>query len=146
MARSHDQIATVSQSLAAISFLVPGYDEGLVFFRDGLGFDVVEDTDLGHGKRWVVVAPVGRRGAALILAVPSDRRQRERIGDQTGGRVGYFLHTTDFETDFRALRARGVKFVEKPRRERYGRVAVFVDPWGGKWDLIQPADDDGDAA
>ena len=127
----------MSQSLAAISFLVPGYDEGLVFFRDGLGFDVVEDTDLGQGKRWVVVAPASRRGAAIILAVPGNRRQRERIGDQTGGRVGYFLHTTDFDTDFRALRARGVKFVEEPRRERYGRVAVFVDPWGGKWDLIQ---------
>ena len=69
--------------------------------------------------------------------MPGDLRQRERIGDQTGGGVGYFLHTTDFEADFRALKARGVKFLEEPRSERYGRVAVFVDPWGGKWDLIQ---------
>jgi len=130
----------VIDRLSAIAFLVPSYEEGLSFFSGVLGFEVVEDTDLGHNKRWVAVAPPGGRGAALILAVPGDRRQRTRIGDQTGGRVGYFLLTNDFETDYMALRGRGVRFLEEPRRERYGRVAVFVDPWGGKWDLLQPTD------
>ena len=125
-------------SLSAIAFLVPTYEEGLSFFCDVLGFEVVEDTDLGHNKRWVALAPAGGRGATLIIVVPHDRRQRARIGDQTGGRVGYFLVTSDFRTDYEALRARGVRFLEEPRRERYGRVAVFVDPWGGKWDLLQP--------
>ena len=133
-------------SLAAVAFLVPSYDEGLGFFRDGLGFEVVEDTDLGQNKRWVAVAPPGGRGATLILAVPSDRRQRARIGDQTGGRVGYFLLTNDFHTDYEVLRARGVRFLEEPRSEPYGRVAVFVDPWEGKWDLLEPTSGDGDVA
>jgi catechol 2,3-dioxygenase-like lactoylglutathione lyase family enzyme len=106
----------VLHSLAAVAFLVPSYDEGLGFFRDGLGFEVVEDTDLGQNKRWVAVAPLGGRGATLILAVPSDRRQRARIGDQTGGRVGYFLLTNDFHTDYEVLRARGVRFLEEPQR------------------------------
>jgi catechol 2,3-dioxygenase-like lactoylglutathione lyase family enzyme len=130
----------VIHSLSAIAFLVPNYEEGLSFFCDMLGFEVVEDADLGHDKRWVAVAPAGGRGATLILAVPGDRRQRARIGDQTGGRVGYFLLTSDFQTDHETLRARGVRFLEEPRQERYGRVAVFVDPWGGKWDLLQPTD------
>ena len=82
--------------LAAVTFLVPDYDEGLAFFRDALGFAVVEDTPLGEGKRWVVVAPPGGEGASLVLAVPVGKCQRARLGDQTGGRVGFFLHTTDF--------------------------------------------------
>jgi catechol 2,3-dioxygenase-like lactoylglutathione lyase family enzyme len=126
------------RSLAAISLLVPDYDEGLAFFERALGFTVAEDVPLGGDKRWVVVAPSGGAGAKIILAVPGDKRQRERIGDQTGGRVGYFLLTDDFQTDYAAMRARGVTFVEAPRSERYGTVAVFVDPWGGKWDLLQP--------
>jgi catechol 2,3-dioxygenase-like lactoylglutathione lyase family enzyme len=109
----------VLYSLAAVAFLVPSYDEGLSFFRDGLGFEVVEDTHLGQNKRWVVVAPPGGRGATLILAVPADRRQRARIGDQTGGSVGYFLFTNDFQTDYEVLRARGVRFLEDPRSERW---------------------------
>ena len=127
-------------SVSAITFLVPSYDEGLSFFCNVLGFEIVEDTDLGHDKRWVAVAPAGGRGATLILAVPGDARQWARIGDQTGGRVGYFLLTSDFQTDYETLRARRVRFLEEPRRESYGRVAVFVDPWGGKWDLLQPTD------
>jgi catechol 2,3-dioxygenase-like lactoylglutathione lyase family enzyme len=130
----------VIHSLSAIAFLVPSYVEGLSFFCDVLGFEVVRDTDLGHDKRWIAVAPAGGRGATLILAVPGDRRQRARIGDQTGGRVGYFLLTSDFQTDYETLRAHGVRFLEEPRREPYGQVAVFVDPWGGKWDLLQPTD------
>ena len=109
------------------------------FFEGALGFTVEEDAPLGAERRWVVVSPPGA-GARIVLAVPSDERQRARIGDQTGGRVGYFLLTDDFHVDYAALRARGVKFLEAPRRERYGMVAVFVDPWGGKWDLLQPTD------
>jgi catechol 2,3-dioxygenase-like lactoylglutathione lyase family enzyme len=127
------------QSLAAVTVLVPSYDEGLAYFRDVLGLAVLEDTPLGPNKRWVVVAPSKEAGTALVLAVPSDDRQRTRVGDQAGGRVGFFLHTTDFYSDYEALRVRGVKFLETPRREPYGLVAVFVDPWGGKWDLLQPA-------
>jgi catechol 2,3-dioxygenase-like lactoylglutathione lyase family enzyme len=127
------------QTLAAVTILVPNYDEGLAFFRDVLGFAVIEDRELGPNKRWVVLTPSRGAGAALLLAVPADERQRTRIGDQTGGRVGFFLCTTDFHGDYETLLRRGVSFLEAPRREPYGLVAVFVDPWGGKWDLLQPA-------
>ena len=128
------------RSLAAVTFLVPSYEDGLAFFRDVLGFAVLEDAPLAESKRWVVVAPSAGAGAALVLAVPSDERQRTRVGDQTGGRVGFFLHSDDFWKDYENLLRRGVTFLEKPRHEPYGVVAVFVDPWGGKWDLLQPAD------
>lgn len=74
-----------------------------------------------------------------MLAIPSNEGQRARVGDQTGGRVGFFLHSEDFWTDYERLRKRGLKFLETPRGEAYGLVAVFLDPWGGKWDLLQPA-------
>jgi catechol 2,3-dioxygenase-like lactoylglutathione lyase family enzyme len=125
------------QSLAAVTVLVPSYDDGLAFFRDILGFAVLEDTPLTPTKRWIVVAPSLGAGAALVLAVPSDERQRARVGDQTGGRVGYFLHSGDFWGDYENLLQRGVNFLETPRSEPYGLVAVFLDPWGGKWDLLQ---------
>jgi catechol 2,3-dioxygenase-like lactoylglutathione lyase family enzyme len=128
------------RSLGAVTFLVPSYEDGLAFFRDVLGLVVLEDAPLAESKRWVVVAPSTGAGAALVLAVPSDERQRTRVGDQTGGRVGFFLHSDDFWKDYENLLRRGVTFLEKPRRESYGVVAVFVDPWGGKWDLLQPAD------
>jgi catechol 2,3-dioxygenase-like lactoylglutathione lyase family enzyme len=134
------------ESLFAISLLVPDYDVGLAFFRGALGFTVEEDIDLGAGKRWVVVASPGGGGARIVLAAPGDERQRARIGDQTGGRVGYFLLTDSFENDYAAMRARGVAFLEAPRKERYGTVAVFVDPWGGRWDLLQPAGVNGEKA
>ena len=127
------------QSLAAVTVLVPSYDDGLAFFRDVLGFVVLEDTPLAAPKRWVVVAPAPGAGSVMVLAIPSDERQRARIGDQTGGRVGFFLHSDNFWRDYENLLGRGVNFLEKPRREPYGLVVVFVDPWGGKWDLLQPA-------
>jgi catechol 2,3-dioxygenase-like lactoylglutathione lyase family enzyme len=129
------------QSLAAVTVLVPSYDDGLAFFRDVLGFAVLADTPLSSTKRWVVVAPSAGAGAALVLAVPSDERQRARVGDQTGGRVGFFLHSGDFWEDYQNMVGRGVNFLETPRREPYGLVAVFVDPWGGKWDLLQTANE-----
>ena len=127
------------QSLAAVTILVPSYEDGLAFFRDVLGFAVLADTPLSPSKRWVVVAPSRAAGAALVLAVPSGERQRTRLGDQTGGRVGLFFHSGDFWADYERLRKRGVKFLETPRSELDGLVAVFVDPWGGKWDLLQRA-------
>jgi catechol 2,3-dioxygenase-like lactoylglutathione lyase family enzyme len=127
------------QSLAGVTILVPSYEDGLIFFRDVLGFAVLEDTPLSPNKRWVVVAPSTGAGAALVLAIPSDERQRTRVGDQTGGRVGFFLRSGDFWADYEKLLGRGVSFLETPRSEAYGLVAVFVDPWGGKWDLLQPA-------
>ena len=127
------------QSLAAVTVLVPSYEDGLAFFRGILGFGVLEDSPLSPNKRWVVVAPSPGAGAALVLAIPSDERQRTRVGDQTGGRVGFFLHSGDFWVDYENLLGRGVNFLETPRREPYGLVAVFVDPWGGKWDLLQTA-------
>ena len=127
------------RSLAAVTVLVPDYDDGLAFFRDILGFEVLEDTQLSAAKRWIVVNPSRGAGAALVLAVPTDERQTARVGDQTGGRVGFFLHSGDFWADYERLRKRGLKFLETPRLETYGIVAVFLDPWGGKWDLLQPA-------
>jgi len=134
----------MDQRIAAVTVLVPSYEEGLAFFRDVMGFAVLEDTPLEANKRWIVVAPSQDEGAALVLAVASDEPQRARVGDQTGGRVGFFLHTADFWGDYRTMRARGVRFLETPRPELYGLVAVFLDPWGGKWDLVQPADRTGD--
>jgi putative peptidoglycan lipid II flippase len=134
------------QSLAAVTVLVPSYDDGLAFFRDVLGFAVLEDTSLSPNKRWVVVAASPGAGAALVLAVPTDERQRARVGNQTGGRVGFFVHSADFWADYEKLLGRGVNFLETPRREAYGLVAVFVDPWGGKWDLLQPASGAGEVS
>src|ERR1700691_2872588 len=127
------------RSLAAVTVLVPSYDDGLAFFRDVLGFALLEDTQLPPTERWIVVAPSPRAGDALVLAIPSNERQRSRVGDQTGGRVGFFLHSGDFWADYERLRKRGLKILETPRVEAYWLVAVFLDPWGGKWDLLQPA-------
>lgn len=128
----------MTQSLAAVAFLAPDYDSAIAWFRDALGFDLLVDEPMGPDKRWVVVAPPGGAGARLVIARASDAAQRAAIGAAAGGRVGYFLETDDFTRDYAAMQARGVRFLEAPRREAYGVVAVFVDPWGGKWDLLQP--------
>ncbi len=128
----------MTQSLAAVAFLVPDYDDAIAWFRGALGFDLIEDAPLGPDKRWVVVAPPGNSGARLVLARAADALQRAAIGAAAGGRVAYFLETDNFDRDHEAMRARGVHFLESPRREAYGVVAVFADPWGGRWDLIQP--------
>jgi catechol 2,3-dioxygenase-like lactoylglutathione lyase family enzyme len=127
----------VTPELAAVTVLVRDYDEALDYYVHTLGFERVEDTDLGNGKRWVVVAPSGARGAALLLARAATPEQAARVGDQTGGRVFLFLHTSDFARDYETLRARGVPFVEEPRNEPYGTVAVFTDLYGNRWDLVQ---------
>ena len=127
---------TPTLTLATVTLVVPDYDAGIAFYRDALGFDLVEDTDLGGGKRWVVVAP--QNGAALLLAKATDEDQHAAIGNQTGGRVAFFLHTDDFADTHARFVAAGVNFLESPRHEPYGSVAVFSDPFGNRWDLIEP--------
>ena len=127
------------QSIATIALLVPDYADGLDFYVGRLGFELIEDGDLGGGKRWVRVRPAGASGVTLLLAKAANAKQRAAIGNQTGGRVGFFLETDDFARDHAAMTAAGVVFLEEPRREAYGQVAVFTDPFGNTWDLIQPA-------
>ena len=125
--------------LALVTLVVDDYDEAIGFYTGKLGFDLVEDTPLVDGNRWVVVAPPGSTGTRVLLAEAASPTQRERVGDQTGGRVAFFLHTEEFERDHEQLRAAGVTFVETPRHEPYGTVAVFEDLYGNRWDLIEPA-------
>ncbi|MGI5451972.1 VOC family protein [Streptomyces sp. CA-249302] len=117
------------------------YDEAVRFYTEALGFRLVEDTPRPDGSRWVVVEPSAEgQGTALLLARAKGDVQRGRVGDQTGGRVGFFLHTDDFARDHARMLAAGVTFLEQPRHESYGSVAVFQDLYGNRWDLLQPAD------
>ncbi|MEV8424789.1 VOC family protein [Streptomyces niveus] len=124
--------------IALVTLVVRDYDEAIAFYTGSLGFDLVEDTDRGDGSRWVVVRPPGGEGA-LLLARAADDAQRGRVGSQTGGRVGFFLHTDDFARDHARMVVAGVRFLEEPRHEPYGSVAVFEDLYGNRWDLLQPA-------
>lgn len=126
------------QTLAHIAIVVRNYDEAIAFYTGVLGFHLVEDTNLGAGKRWVLVAPPGSVGTNLLLAQAASPEQSSRIGNQTGGRVFLFLHTNDFWRDYRELQAKHVEFVREPKDEPYGTVAVFKDLYGNLWDLIQP--------
>ncbi|HRK87987.1 MAG TPA: VOC family protein [Anaerolineales bacterium] len=128
----------MKQSLAHITYLVRDYDEAIEFFIGKLQFDLIEDTPLSETKRWVLVRPRGGSGSALLLAQADAPEQAQAIGNQTGGRVFLFLHTDDFWRDYNAMRSRGVQFMEEPREEEYGTVAVFIDFYGNKWDLLQP--------
>jgi catechol 2,3-dioxygenase-like lactoylglutathione lyase family enzyme len=125
--------------LGAVTLLVRDYDEAIAYFTSVLGFKLVGDTDQGAGKRWVVVAPPHAQvaSAQVLLAKAVTPEQVARIGDQAGGRVFLFLQTDDFARDHAAMLARGVRFLEQPRREPYGSVAVFTDLYGNKWDLLQ---------
>jgi catechol 2,3-dioxygenase-like lactoylglutathione lyase family enzyme len=127
----------MGQTLGYVTFVVREYDEAITFFTQALGFTLIEDTDLGQGKRWVLVAPADAVGTRLLLARAATPEQATRIGNQTGGRVFLFLHTDDFWRDYRAMKQRGVIFRETPREEIYGTVAVFEDLYGNKWDLLQ---------
>jgi catechol 2,3-dioxygenase-like lactoylglutathione lyase family enzyme len=128
----------MTQQLANIALVVAEYDEAIAWYTQVLGFTLLQDIDMGDGKRWVRVAPPGSNGGtALLLAQANTEAQRTRIGDQVGGRVGFFLHTDDFARDHAAMSERGVRFAEEPRHEPYGTVAVFVDLYGNRWDLVQ---------
>jgi predicted enzyme related to lactoylglutathione lyase len=124
--------------VAFFSLLVPDYDEALAFFLP-LGFDLREDSDLGGGKRWVRIGLPGA-GTEILLARAVGPDQQAAVGRQGGGRVWLFLETEDFDRDLATFNAAGVAFESPPRDEPYGRVAVFRDPWGNRWDLIAFAD------
>ncbi|MGI2032765.1 VOC family protein [Rhizobium panacihumi] len=127
-------------SLFLVTLVVHDYDRAKAFYCDALGFDCLEDTPQPDGKRWLVVRPNGGEGASLLLAQAASESQKAAIGRQTGGRVGFFLKTDDFARDHAAMLAKGVVFLEQPRHEIYGTVAVFTDPYGNSWDLIEHAD------
>ncbi|OZB54197.1 MAG: extradiol dioxygenase [Stenotrophomonas sp. 14-69-23] len=127
----------MNRRIALVTVGVADYDEAIAWYTGKLGFQLLQDVDQGH-KRWVVVGPAEGGGAALLLARASDEAQRSRIGNQTGGRVGFFLHTDDFHRDHAAMLAAGVQFLEAPREEPYATVAVFRDLYGNTWDLLEP--------
>ncbi len=126
----------IARALAMVTIVVPDYAAGQAFFVGVLGFTLVEDTDLGAGKRWVVVSC--GEGARMLLARAVDEVQTAAIGRQAGGRVGFFLHTDDIAASEGLLRERGVEIEAPVRRESYGAVLVFRDPFGNRWDLIEP--------
>lgn len=126
----------MAQYIGRVALVVRDYDEAIAFYTGALGFDLIEDTDLGNGKRWVLVRPPGEGGTCLLLAKAANPEQAARVGDQTGGRVFLFLHTDDFWRDYETMRGRGVRFREAPRREAYGMVVMFEDLYGNRWDLL----------
>lgn len=127
----------MTQHLGALALLVHDYDDAIAWFTGTLGFELIEDTALTPGKRWVVVAPPGSREARLLLARAADDTQIALVGRQGGGRVWLFLHTDDFASDHARMSAAGVRFLEEPRHEPYGSVAVFEDLYGNRWDLLE---------
>jgi len=124
--------------ISAVALVVPDYQDGIDFYVGKLGFDLIENTEIGPDKRWVLVAPPGGE-TRLLLAKASGTEQEAAIGNQTGGRVGFFLHVDDFAKTHATMIQAEVTFEEDPRQEPYGMVAVFRDPWGNRWDLLGPA-------
>jgi len=127
----------MNRRIALTTLVVADYDEAIAWYTGALGFSLIDDIDQGD-KRWVVVGPGDGSAAALLLARASNDEQRARIGNQTGGRAGFFLNTDDFRRDHAAMTARGVVFLETPREEVYATVAVFRDLYGNTWDLLEP--------
>lgn len=127
----------MKQQLSAVALLVRDYDEAIAWYTGILGFDLVEDTDLGEGKRWVRVRPRGAQETCLLLAKASGEQQESHVGSQAGGRVMLFLDTDNFARDYAAYLAQSVEFEGEPRHEPYGTVAVFKDLYGNRWDLIE---------
>ena len=130
---------SVRQFLSRIAILVHEYDDAIRYYTEVLGFVLLEDVRLSATKRWVVVAPPGAKETGMLLARAATDEQRAAVGRQGGGRVFLFLATDDFDRDYAELSRRGVPFSGPPRDEVYGRVAVFEDLYGNRWDLIEPA-------
>ncbi|MBX9668318.1 MAG: VOC family protein [Candidatus Obscuribacterales bacterium] len=131
----------MKQSIGLVALVVRDYDEALAFYVGELGFQLIEDSYVpAQDKRWVVVAPPGSKESRLLLARASSDEQSTRIGNQTGGRVFLFLYTDDFWRDFKSYKQKGIVFVRQPKEEPYGTVAVFKDPYGNLWDLVQTKD------
>ncbi len=127
----------MKRSISYVTLLVQDYDDAIAFFTRILPFDLVEDRKLSETKRWVLVAPTGGVGTSLLLAEPNTEEQRSALGEQCGGRVAFFLETDDFDSDYRRMKEKGVIFTESPRDESYGKVVVFTDISGNRWDLLQ---------
>ncbi|MDN3701986.1 VOC family protein [Vibrio artabrorum] len=127
----------VQQQIGNVALVVENYDDAIEFYTQKLQFTLVEDTDLGGGKRWVQVSPPNSNGTNLLLAQASTEEQSKAVGNQTGGRVFLFLRTNDFWRDYELMKSNGVVFLEAPRVEEYGTVVVFQDLYGTKWDLLQ---------
>jgi catechol 2,3-dioxygenase-like lactoylglutathione lyase family enzyme len=126
------------QRIAHIAIVVKDYDEAIEFYTQKLDFTILEDTIIDEKKRWVMVAPPGAKECCLLLAKAANERQRESIGNQTGGRVGFFLFTDDFWRDYNKMTDRKIGFIRPPTEFEYGTVAVFEDLYGNIWDLIEP--------
>jgi hypothetical protein len=123
-------------TLGMIAIVIDEYDLAISHYVNDLGFELIEDTEMTPEKRWVVVSP-SKNGARILLAKAANEKQKSAIGNSTGGRVGFFLYTTNFSETFQAYISRGIKFIESPRQETYGQVVVFQDKYGNKWDLIE---------
>jgi len=130
--------SSMTKTIATMTLVVADYDAAITFYRDRLGFAVLADTDMGGGKRWVVIGPADGAGARLLLAKADGPVQDKAVGNQTGGRVMGFIETDDFARSHAEMVAQGITFLEAPRHEPYGWVAVFADLYGNKWDLIEP--------
>ena len=135
-------MTNAQQHIGSIALVVKDYDDAIEFYTQKLNFELVEDTDLGDGKRWVLISPPNSNRANssrtnLLLAKATTPEQMSAIGNQTGGRVFLFLHTNDFWRDYELMQKNGVNFNEQPRVEEYGTVVVFEDLYGNKWDLLQ---------
>ena len=123
--------------LGMITVVVDDYDSAIDYYTTALGFTLVEDTKMSEVKRWVVVAPDANQGAALLLAQAASPEQTAAIGNQSGGRVMFFLYTDNFDRDYAHMAKHNVAFMEEPRQEEFGKVVVFADKYGNKWDFIE---------
>lgn len=128
------------QRIAHITLVVEDYDDAIEFYTQKLDFLLLEDTKLSDEKRWVMLAPKGAKECCLLLAKAANERQSKSIGNQTGGRVGFFLFTDDFWRDYNIMKDRQINFVRPPETFEYGTVAVFEDLYGNLWDFIEPSE------
>ncbi|TBR38823.1 MULTISPECIES: VOC family protein [Dyella] len=127
----------MQQFIGGVALVVADYAAAIAWYTGVAGFELIEDIDMGEGKRWVVVAPRGSKETRLLLAQAANDTQRAAVGHQAGGRVFLFLHTDDFWRDYERMKGAGATFCEEPREEPYGTVVVFEDLYGNRWDLIQ---------
>lgn len=131
---------TIKQRISNIALVVEDYDDAIAFYTEKLNFQLIDDTDLGGGKRWVQISPPNANGTNILLAKASNEQQSQSVGNQAGGRVFLFLQSNDFWRDYHQMKAQGVEFTEEPREEAYGSVVVFKDLYGTKWDLLELKD------
>jgi hypothetical protein len=129
-------------TLGMITIVIDEYDAAIKHYVEDLGFTLIEDSSLTPDKRWVVVAP-SNEGAKILLAKATNETQKAAIGNSTGGRVGFFMYTTEFFQTYELYKSRGIRFIEEPRQEAYGQVVVFKDKYENKWDLIEQNEIDG---